>query len=185
MSKWILGVSLLLFGADGAQAADICKAVALRDVAAIDNPSSMLAKGEYDTAVTQYRVETATGNDSICSHGGYCYPVHVTIGGKRVEALRLTNCKAGTKAYSVEDGMRMYEVDVIRSAVAAKDLRYDDLDNKLLSMGLCSACASNTATMYLEKPKSKCATVTRRALEGDPGAVKALQDEPAFCTYQN
>lgn len=184
MSRMILVAASALLSATGARAADVCKAIALRDVAAIEDASSMIPKGQYDTAVTQYRVDTATGNDSICSHGGYCYPVHVTIGGRRVEALRLTNCKPGTKAYSVEQGLKTYELDVIRSAVPAKDLRYDDLDNKLLSMGLCSACASNVAMMYLEKPQSKCAAVTRKALEGDPAALETLQSDTGFCTYR-
>ncbi|RYB02113.1 hypothetical protein [Lichenibacterium ramalinae] len=184
MTKWFCAMALAVLSVDAAQAADVCKAIALRDVAAIESPSSMLAKGQYDTAVTQYRVETATGDDSICSHGGYCYPMHVTIGGKRVEALRLTNCKPGTKAYAFEEGMKTYELDVIRSAVPARDLRYDDLDNKLLSMGLCSACAGNVAMMYLERPQSKCAAVTRKALEGDPAALEALQGDPGFCTYR-
>ena len=179
----MLVAAAALFGATGAEAADICKAVALRDVAAIVNPSSILAKGEYDTAVTQYRVETATGNDSRCSRDGYCYPVHVTIGGKRLEALSLTNCKPGAKAYATEDGMRMYEVEVIRSAVSARDLRYDDLDNKLLSMELCSACASNVATTYFDKPTSRCAAVTRKALEGDPAALDTLQNDENLCPY--
>ena len=37
----------------------------------------------------------------------------------------------------------IYDVDVIRSKVPAATLRYDDVDNRLLEMSLCSACASN------------------------------------------
>ncbi len=35
-----------------ASSADICKAVALRDVAAIENPESVIPRGSYDEAVT-------------------------------------------------------------------------------------------------------------------------------------
>ncbi len=36
-----------------AQAADICKAVALRDVGALEDVRSVIAKGDFDTPITQ------------------------------------------------------------------------------------------------------------------------------------
>ena len=59
-----------------AWSADLCKAVALRDVAAVEAPNSVLPRGSYDDAVTQYRVNKQTGMTTFCSHGGYCYPTH-------------------------------------------------------------------------------------------------------------
>jgi hypothetical protein len=46
---------LLLFTAFSRSAfpVDLCKAIALKDVPAIENPASMLARGEYDTSITQ------------------------------------------------------------------------------------------------------------------------------------
>jgi hypothetical protein len=70
----VLGASLFSIGT---QAADICTAVALRDVPAIEDSSSMLKKGQFDTAITQYRVNKRTGETSFCSHGGYCYPIRI------------------------------------------------------------------------------------------------------------
>jgi hypothetical protein len=56
-------------------------------------PESVLKRGEYDKAITQYRVNKKTGLTSFCSHGGCCYPTHLVENGAKVEALRLTNCK--------------------------------------------------------------------------------------------
>ena len=70
----VLGASLFSIGT---QAADICTAVALRDVPAIEDSSSMLKKGQFDTAITRYRVNKRTGETSFCSHGGYCYPIRI------------------------------------------------------------------------------------------------------------
>ena len=56
------------------------------------------------------------------------------------------------------------------------------LKNKLLEMGLCSACASNAAELYLKRPGSRCTRLTKRALEGDPDATKTIQGFPDYCT---
>jgi hypothetical protein len=44
-----------------ARGADICKALVVHEVGALENPASMLAAGTYDTAITQYNVDKATG----------------------------------------------------------------------------------------------------------------------------
>jgi hypothetical protein len=95
--KWRIAllVSLLGLVATSALAADICEAIALRDVPALESPTDILREGQYDTAITQYRIDRNTGNASFCSHGGYCYPASLNIAGRRIEALRLTNCKIG------------------------------------------------------------------------------------------
>jgi hypothetical protein len=53
-----------------ARAADICEAVALRDVPAKEDAKSILKRGEIDGAVTQYRVNKTTGDGVFRSHGG-------------------------------------------------------------------------------------------------------------------
>jgi hypothetical protein len=68
----------------------------------------------------------------------------------------------------------IYEVDVIRSKVPSTRLMIDDLDNRLLEMGLCSACAGNVADVYFKKPGSLCAKTTKKALEGNPDALNQL-----------
>jgi hypothetical protein len=88
--RGLLCCAVLLFPSAGS-AADICKAIALRDVGALESPASVLERGSYDDAITQYRINKRTGVDSFCSHGGYCYPAHVQINGQKVEALRLVN----------------------------------------------------------------------------------------------
>lgn len=177
-----LTVLLALAAATPAVAADICEAIALHDVPSLDNPEAILKKGERDRAVSQYRVNKKTGATSICSHGGSCYPLFLIENGQKIEALRLTNCKVGAKDPFDDPDEIFYNLDVIRAKVPAEQLRIDDLDNKLLDMGLCSACANNVAYLSVKQPGSRCAKLTARALAGDPGAVKTLKDFPDYCT---
>jgi len=179
--KICLSVLLLAAGIPHAWAADLCRAVVLHDVHAIEAPGSVLRRGEYDTAITQYSVAKATGVAAFCSHGGHCYPTHVVEGGRRIEALRLTNCRVGASVAYEDSEETIYALDVIRSAVAPNDLKVDDLDNRLIELGLCSACAGNAAWLYVHAPNSRCAQVTRKALEGNPDALAELKADPAYC----
>lgn len=161
---------------------DICRAVALRDVASIEAPDSVIPLGGYDDAITQYNVNKQTRTTTFCSHGGYCYPTHVYINGQKQEALRLVNCKVGTKAF--EDAEQVsYSVDVDRSRNSASTLRESDVSQRFLDMGLCSACASNVTAFYVRKPTSACGRLARQALEGNPAAADKLKDDPSYCHY--
>lgn len=166
-----------------AAAADICEALVLRDVPAIEDPNSILKKGTIDGQVTEYQVNKLTGQTSLCSHGGYCYPMRIELDGAFVEALKLTNCRiVGVRSY--DDGENLiYEVDPIRSIIPPDLLRYDDLDNKFLNLGLCSACAKNVTKYYLSQPKSQCAQLARLALEGNHEALDTLLQGPSYCVW--
>jgi hypothetical protein len=172
----------IIIAPNDARSADPCKAVALSDVAAAETPDSVLARGSYDDAVTQYRVNKQTGMTTFCSHGGYCYPTHVRVNGQKVEALRLINCKIGERNYEDKDEV-FYSVNVVRSKNSSAELRLDDLDNKFLEMGLCSACAGNVAMFYAKKPASPCARLAKQALEGNPVAADKLRDFPDYCKW--
>ncbi len=182
--KYTLILVLAIIPFQIASSADLCKAIALRDVAAIESPDSILQKGEYDEAVTQYRVNRHTGMTSFCSHGGYCYPTHVYINGKKVEALRLTNCKIGKKSDYFDEDEVFFAIDVDRSKNTSEALRLDDLENRFLEMGLCSACAGNVATFYTNKPSSPCSKLAKKALEGNPIATEELVGFPDYCEWQ-
>jgi hypothetical protein len=166
-----------------ASSADLCKAIVLKDVPAIENPASMLARGDYDTAITQYRKDKFYGTTSFCSHGGYCYPTHVKVRGQTIEALRLLNCKVG-KPISEDKNEIIYSVEVDRSKNTTEDLYREDLDNRFLEMGLCSACAGNVAQFYIKQPHSRCANLARQALEGNPVAAAELKNDPDYCHWR-
>jgi len=172
---------LAIAGAGSSRAADICEAVALHDVPSLEDPASVLKKGQRDEAVTQYRVNKKTGLTSLCSHGGYCYPTYVIEDGHKVEALRLTNCKVAARDSFQDPDETFYAVDVIRALIPPKQLAIDDLDNKLLDLGLCSACAGNAAYAYVNKPASPCAGLVRRALAGDAAALEKLKNGSDIC----
>jgi hypothetical protein len=164
----------------GAEAADICDAVALREVRAIENSNAIIKRGEHDTGITEYRVEKKTGVKSFCSHGGYCYPAYATVNGREVESLYLTNCKID-KSFYEDIVFIIYSVVVIRSKVPTAKLRYYDLDNRLLDMELCSVCAGTAASLYINKPSSRCGQLVKRALEGNPSATEELKQFPDYC----
>jgi hypothetical protein len=174
--------SICVVSALPALAADLCEAIALRDVAAVEAPDSVLSKGAHDTAITQFRVDKHTGMTTFCSHGGYCYPTHVHINGQKMESLRLLNCKVG-KVFDTDQDYVYYSVDVERSKNLPEALKIDYLENRLMEMGLCSACAGNVAMFYVQKPNSPCAQLAKKALEGNPEATAQLQRDPPYCTW--
>jgi hypothetical protein len=116
--------ALVVISPNGASSADLCRALALRDVAAVEAPDSILPRGNYDEAVTQYRVNKQTGMTTLCSHGGYCYPTHVRVNRRKVEALRLINCKIGERNYEDKEEI-FFTVDVVRSKNSSRTLHYD------------------------------------------------------------
>lgn len=68
--------------------------------------------------------------------------------GSKVEALRLTNCRVG-KQEAFEDPDEIYvRVDVIRSKLSVDELEREDVDNHMLDLGLCTACAGRAAYLY-------------------------------------
>ena len=192
LKHMIVAVTLSSLGAFGgiaapAQAADMCNAVALVEIPNTTTGFG-LKKGETDEAVTVYNVDK-DGQGQFCSHGGGCYPRYLIKDGRKVEALRLTNCKIGAAeppfAGLPDDGTVSYDVTVVRSKNSASDLRYDDIDNALLNIGMCSACASNAAELYIRSPASKCGSNVADALAGDRAAIEALQKNPDYCQDSN
>lgn len=167
----------------GAQAADLCNLIAVRDVSPMSGGDYVVTKGETIGAVTQYRV-SSWGQETFCIHGGGCYPRLVSLNGEEeVEAVRLTNCKIGAEISRDEEGV-IYSVEVDRLANSASALRFDDIENVLLDFGMCSACADNAARHYVEQPTGECATLVKSAIEGNPEAKGRLANAmPEFCAW--
>lgn len=114
-------------------AAQTCKALALLDVVAIEDPSAILKHGTILDDVTEYRVlekrsagvpdpqASRIGVGEFCAHGDYCYPAEIVKDGRTVEALKLINCRIGKfdpvpevlKAIRGVDDYRSYEVNPI------------------------------------------------------------------------
>jgi hypothetical protein len=180
----ILAVALLVTRSSAVHAVDICNAIALYDVPSLDSPNSIIKAGDYDTDITVYQVNKKTGEGSFCSHGGYCYPTHIIKDGARVEALKLTNCKLGNLYASADAEELSYDVEVIRSRVTPTELKIADLANRLLELGVCDACATNIAVLYVKKPASRCSRLTKSALEGNPNALYKLRQSPRYCNAQ-
>jgi hypothetical protein len=154
------------------RAADICKAIALHDTVETEEFPYALKRGEIIDAVSEIAVNSKTGKGTLYAHGGGYYPA---------EALRLTNCSLskpvpGAQSYSGNLDDVVYDLEVIRSKVPPAQLRIDDVDNKLLEIGMCYACADHAARIYVEKPASRIARLVRQALEGNASAIKELTD---------
>jgi len=164
-----------LLASTAANATDnICEAIALHSTAKTDDFPYPLKTGEVIDAITQYNVNRKTGAASFCSHGGGCYPA---------EALHLTNCTIDkSKPQSVDETEVSYGLDLIRSKVPLEVLRQHDVELRLLDLGMCNACADNAAAFYVKMPASRCATLVRQALEGNPIAVNKLKNMPDYCS---
>ena len=163
-----------------AAGADMCKATALNRVFPDGMKIEALQKGEVLDAVSEYRIDGTTGVSTCCSHGGGCYPRFVVHGGRRIEVLRLTNCKISTKPDRL-GGDLVYGVEVVRSSNSSAALREEDVDNRLLELGLLPPCAGNAAVDYTRRPGSQLAALTRQALEGNPVAIAKLRAAPGYC----
>jgi hypothetical protein len=184
MGRFYIGVAVALaLMPFPAAAEDLCQAIALRDVAARGDSTSVMEKGTTQTAVTQLWKNIATGDTFFCSHGGSCYPTHVRIRGVRVEALRLENCTVGAEVSRDQEDI-LYAIEVDRSRNSPQELRFDDIENQLIEFGACTACADNATQHYLQRPTGQCGTLVRRALEGDREARRSIsEDFPDFCAW--
>ncbi len=80
-----------------------CEADVLYEVASVEDSSSKMEAGTTFDYVTQFRRNKQTGETTFCQHGGYCYPTHVVIGGKKIEAIRLNNCSVGKQNYDDDE----------------------------------------------------------------------------------
>ncbi|EIC19828.1 hypothetical protein [Thiorhodovibrio frisius] len=93
-------------------------------------------------------------------------------------------------ASSIDNGyVRRSEVEAIKEVLGLDDRSdsgksYGFSRQKFSDMGLCSACADNVAQHYTRTPTSKCGTLARHALEGDPIAVEKLRSFPSYCEWK-
>jgi len=124
-----------------------CKAVALRDTHYNESPETLIRKGKVVSFTTD------NGAD-LCQHGGYCV--------KRRD-FRLVDCDA--------------HLNPIRTKANPANVRHSDIEDTLLAMGLCSACADNAAAWYIRRPSSPTGKLVKAALEGNPLAKRKLQDD--------
>jgi hypothetical protein len=130
-----------------------CKAVALRDTHYNESPETLIRKGQVES------FSTDEGAD-LCQHGGYCV--------KRRD-FRLLDCDANLRP--------------IRAQANAGEARYSDIEDTLVSMGLCNACAGNAAAWYTRLPSSPTGRLVRAALEGNPLARQKLLEGDNIPNY--
>ena len=145
MRKKILVPIMVLFFTSPVFAEYWCKAVALRNTYYNESPGTLIRKGQIISFTSDY------GSD-LCQHGGWCV--------KRKD-LKLLDCD--------------YHLNPIRTKADPTNVRHSDIEDTLLSMGLCSACADNAAAWYIRRPSSSTAKLVRSALEGNPIAKRKLQ----------
>jgi hypothetical protein len=83
-----LAGGLLLVAAGEAQAAAPCDGVARADAHAIEDPQSVLKRGQRLTTITELDIDKKTMAARFCAHGSYCYPA---------DAIALQGCWIATK----------------------------------------------------------------------------------------
>ena len=179
---WLIASTALLMTTQSF-AADICTARARVNAIDVDTEgerqpeqTDYIHQGDVIDAVTQYGINQKTGAGFICSHGGGCYSVRIGSDGLHGDDIDLMNCKVDFAKPNVSDGVEWHELIVIRSKNSPARLRQDDIEDRLLELGACTACASTMANTYIRKPKSKCGQFTKAVLEGNKDAVKQVSD---------
>ena len=139
-------------------------------------------RGDKIEAITQY---VRRGKKYfICSHGGGCYSAFVTVNGKATRSIRMDNCRVNFARSETSYGETIFYVDVDRRLNSPTKLRFNDVNDSLLNMGLCSACAGTAANAYVKRPSSPCGQLTRSALEGNPLARRKLISANNACTAE-
>ena len=144
-----------------ALASDPYKAVAIIDLNAMFNAG--LKKGEIIDSVTQYLIAKKDKAASFCQHGGYCYPRFVKKDGKNVEAVQLTNCTVGTKAYYSDGYSSYYAVIVDKSRMSAGNLKRFELSNILMAFGIIQITADWAVDQLIKEPTSECGKNCRQS----------------------
>jgi hypothetical protein len=152
----------------------MCNATIIEDVATSesDYPNTILHKGQHIDDLVSLDIDKNTGTAKLCRYRSYCYPA---------QAFRLSGCTIEPidgPAYGLS-----YGLEGARAGHSTADLRYNDVTAKLMSMGLCSACAQGSAEFYIKKPRSICGRLVKMALEGNPIAEAKLQGDPDYCNY--
>jgi len=122
-----------------------CKALALRDTHYNEDVRTRIKKG----ATVQF---SSHFGDNLCQHGGYC--------AKRYD-FRLIDC---------DNHLRP-----IRTRNNAQAARFSDVEDTLIGLGLCTACASNATAWYIHLPSSRTGKQVKAALEGNPFAIQQLR----------
>lgn len=75
-------------------------------------------------------------------------------------------------------GLSSFYINPIRSK---EGIAYESAYNKLIQMGLCTACASGPAQEYAKNTDSICAKLVQKALRGDQNAFKTLDSNSSPC----
>jgi hypothetical protein len=171
----VIAVCLCLFPCHGALADDVCTIVALHGVASVESPTTMMEAGDQRVSITQYRIEISTRIASFCQHGGYCWPETVTINGRSIRAVKLTNCSVDRQHPSSFSDYIFYELVPDRSKIPEAVMRESDVAQRLIELGMCDACAHHAAAIYVRKPETECGKLTKSVLEGNPDALVALR----------
>lgn len=158
---------------------DLCQATALIDInswlgdSRTGPPDIVLHKGDTYDAISVYEEDPQTGVGMFCVHGGVCLDRYQVRNGVKVEALRLQNCSIRKVEHPQPNGYE-FELVLDRSKVSPATLRYNDIDDRLLQLGMCNVCADNAADEYIRHPQSTCSQVVKSALEGNPDAAEQL-----------
>jgi hypothetical protein len=174
----ILGIVLVLALTPAlSKASTFCTAIALIDTTSLEDAHFILHRGEVADGVTQYSFNRMTGEGAFCQRGGLCYPRYVTRRGQRIEALHLKNCTIGKGEPFDADhpqGVWIYSLDIDPSLFSSSDVLESNVDDALVKLGMCNACAGNAAHIYVHLPHSSCSALIKSALVGDKPSIDKL-----------
>lgn len=181
MRNLAIGIAGLAYcvSASPTLAQEICKGKVLRDIASFEDATRMLPKDHVIVALTQYWDNG--WQKKFCQQGGYCYPAFVEINDETEKSIELLNCKIQDKPDSVDEygssSEKLYNLEIVRASNSNRDLRFYDVQMRLVELGFALATVRYGAAMYVDEPDSKCAQLVRRVLENNPQAIAELRQE--------
>lgn len=153
-----IAIAASVFLTSPAVAADMCRAVALRDTPAAESHESIWREG-------QSQMVTGPSGDQWCQHGGYCYSS---------KFLKLINCKIVAGPYGPE-------FVLVEGKNPAWVIASDKVDDELLAQGVATRAALPAARLYASGHAShRYLSLIRRAVGGDKTAVDTLNNDDAL-----
>ena len=141
-----------------------CEGVALKNVSAIEDHSSILKKGENIGDLILYSVNSKGQPATYAQTGGYSYPA---------SAIKLLNCHIKKTPTPYDPGFT-YSLVLDNTSANATIILRESIEQRLEDDGMDDADAGNAADAYLNHPATACGKATKMILGGRTELVNVI-----------
>jgi hypothetical protein len=163
MKKIIIVLAVLAGGI--AHAENGCRAVATMDTPAIEDPTSIMHKGDILDNANVFQTDKNGSPTAYASPGGYSYPA---------ANFKLLNCHVAKIALPYPETGYGYDLVLNNTASNANQIIEQSVFNQLVSAGVDEADAGNAADAYIHNPDTACGQAAKMILNGHTELVNGL-----------